>query len=495
MDGRVRSRLVAALIAVCALVACLAWGMSSAPGSSPDEDFHMTSMWCPPPITASGCRVYYDDKGVPTAVYAPEKIAHSNCFAFRPSVSGACADDLSRSILVKTDRVDLGNYPGPYFRFAHAFAGDDVQASVGLLRLFNTLLAAVLIGSALVVVPLTLKPAVITALCCSLIPMVMFLVPSINPSSWAFSGLTAFWISCITLARGYGVRRRVAATVVALAGAVEACLARNDSIIFVLLGLAVTTVFYIKRPGAARDALRTAWPWLLVVPISLGVSVWSFLISTSSSGIAASADRAKRDPMTVLLYNITEAFQIPAGVLGTVNLGWSDTRMPADVWVSTLLVAGFLLLRGMSDLSWRKALALAGIAVTLLALPVYMLQRAMALMGDQVQPRYFMSAVPILLAVALFTGDGRHSLRLGRAAAISAWLLLSVANSIALLTNMRRYVSGLNGPYIVGSDQQWWWVGAPSPLVTWVLGSVAFGGAAFALVLLSTRDDRPLFVG
>ena len=53
-----RSRLhIAAAIAVpvALLAALLAWGVSSPPGSSPDEDYHMGSIWCAGGIEAGVC--------------------------------------------------------------------------------------------------------------------------------------------------------------------------------------------------------------------------------------------------------------------------------------------------------------------------------------------------------------------------------------------------------------------------------------------------------
>ena len=46
-----RRTLIAVLILVTAVVAAsLAWVVASPVGSSPDEDFHVGSMWCPPPV-------------------------------------------------------------------------------------------------------------------------------------------------------------------------------------------------------------------------------------------------------------------------------------------------------------------------------------------------------------------------------------------------------------------------------------------------------------
>ena len=37
-----------------------AWAWSSAIGSSPDDDYHLASAWCPPPLDSSGCTIGFD---------------------------------------------------------------------------------------------------------------------------------------------------------------------------------------------------------------------------------------------------------------------------------------------------------------------------------------------------------------------------------------------------------------------------------------------------
>ncbi len=490
MKARARTASLAAVVALAAFVALLSWGLASPVGSAPDDDFHLASIWCPPPIEGSGCRLYYE-KGEVVGVYVPELVARPNCFAFYPRINASCQDRLSTTRLVSTVRVDQGEYPGPYYRFAHLFVGPDIAASVLALRAFNAALAVVLIGAAALLTQWRLRSGIAWAIATSIVPMAMFLVPSTNPSSWAFSGLTAFWISCFALARSTSGRHRVAAAAVALAGATVALVARNDSFLYVILALAATTVLYAPWPGRRGAAsprgtgARGVLVWVVVAGASLGLGLWSFLSARSSTGILPDESRATRDPWSVLASNLLESLHVPAGLLGFAQLGWNDVRPPALVYVTSLAITSFVLLTGMRELSPRKLLALVGVGGTFVLLPIVMLQRALAYVGDQVQPRYFMSVLPLLIGVALLSGDGRRALRFGRIQSIFAWGGLSMANSVILLLNIRRYTVGTAGTYFPGPDHGWWWPIGPTPLALWGIGTTAFALAALVLVLAS----------
>lgn len=491
MRASARLLVVALCVVVATLFAGVAWSVSSPIGSSPDEDFHMASMWCPPPLETSGCPAVTENGRI-VGVYLPEYIAQPNCFAFHPRRTGECQEALSRTKLVVTKRVDNGNYPGPYYRFAHLFVGGDPDASVLGLRLFNLAACVSLIGSAITLCPRRLRPAIGWALAASVVPMGMFLVPSINPSSWAFTGITTFWIAGIAMARA--VNRWVFgwSTLLAASGAVMAAVARNDSIIALLLAVAAGTVLFGKW---RLLSLVHVWPrrtlgWAFMVIVTLGVAIWSYASSASSAGIPATPERALRDPLQVFTNNMFEILATPAGILGAANLGWSDTHMGQSVTFSTIAVAGFVFMVGLADLSLRKVLALLGIGGSFLLLPIYMLQQAMAYMGDQVQPRYFLPLLPLLLAVALLRSDVRGSVNIRRGSAVVAWVLLVFAHTLALLTEVRRYAIGLYGPFWPDALPGWRYYLPWSPGGLWMVGSIAFAIATSVLVWLA-RPSRP----
>ncbi|MCL2595294.1 MAG: DUF2142 domain-containing protein, partial [Promicromonosporaceae bacterium] len=144
---RSRPRLVAAAIAAVmtlgALLALTGWATSSPPGSSPDEDWHLASIWCPTPLENS-CVTRVNDDGT-TSVELPKQLLYAAvCHAFHPEYSGACFDDLPPG-LSWTNRLNNGAYPGGFYQVMHAFVGDDLLASVMVMRLANAGLAVALL--------------------------------------------------------------------------------------------------------------------------------------------------------------------------------------------------------------------------------------------------------------------------------------------------------------------------------------------------------------
>jgi hypothetical protein len=71
---------------------------------------------------------------------------------------------------------------------------------------------------------------------------------------------------------------------------------------------------------------------------------------------------------------------------------------------------------------------------------------------------------------------------------------LSIANSVALHSNIRRYVTGIDvGGYNLDRDLEWWWSAAPSPMAIWTVGSLAFLIAALLVAKLARQEkvSRP----
>ena len=143
-----RSRyLLAVLLVVAVIAASLAWVVSSPVGSSPDEDFHVGSMWCPPPVDESGCVLSEEDGK--TAVMVPQTAARRfvTCYVLTSDASARCTLEASDDVAAPTSRWDDGNYPWGYYQFAHLFVQHSTNRAVLALRAFNALLAISLLGA------------------------------------------------------------------------------------------------------------------------------------------------------------------------------------------------------------------------------------------------------------------------------------------------------------------------------------------------------------
>nr|NLI51417.1 DUF2142 domain-containing protein [Propionibacterium sp.] len=484
--SRLARALVAIAVAAAALVVGVAWSFASPPVSSPDEDYHLGSIWCPPPAEESGCRMGTVD-GKPV-VWVPEVMAQRPCYVGRLGDSAACQDELSATELVPSIRFDQGDYPGQYYRIMHAFVGPDLDRSVLTMRVVNVVVAVLLVGAALVLAQPHAGRAATYALFAGLVPTGVFIVASVNPSSWAFVGLTTLWIALNSLAQASGTALRVANGALAVSGAVLASVARGDTGPFVAVIVLALGLLHVRR--------RPDRGWLAVAAITLAVGAWSYLGSGQAGVAPTVTDVEGRNFGEVLAHNLVEILQVPAGILGVGPwgaLGWLEIPMPTSVHVPTISLAGMLLFQGLRRLDRRKALALAVVAGALLALPFYMLMRNLEIAG--IQPRYVMSLLPLLFALCLLHPGAVAAYRFTRAQAVLAWVMVTTAHSVALLTTLRRYVTGLDGSYLLGRGGEWWWSSGPSPLAWWLAGSAAYGLAALTLVATAGIERPAASVG
>ena len=64
----------------------LAWGMASAPGSSPDDNYHMASIVCARGVSSRCAEV----TGDPTMRVIPWEVNAISCYAFHSESSAGC---------------------------------------------------------------------------------------------------------------------------------------------------------------------------------------------------------------------------------------------------------------------------------------------------------------------------------------------------------------------------------------------------------------------
>jgi len=244
----VRRAIPILIVVIAAAVAGLAWAISSPIGSSPDEDYHLASIWCPPPVESSGCRVQTDAQGTTTVTVNARVAAAPGCYAFYPDNSAACIWAIPADTTINDGRYDRGEYPGGFYHVMHFFAGADPYTSVYAMRAFNLALAIVL-GALLVVAATRPTRRILAyAVASTYVPMGMFIVPSANPSSWAVIGVTtaAFALHSYWIAEA---RSRVIVNgALCAVGVGLAASARTDAALYTVLlrwrSLACTTARY-----------------------------------------------------------------------------------------------------------------------------------------------------------------------------------------------------------------------------------------------------------
>lgn len=475
---------VATVVAALAAVVCGAmWALSSPPGSSPDDNYHQTTIWCvgaSSSSSADSCRVVGTSETTGgRVVKVPALVGNPNCYAFAPAESGACQRALTGE-RVTTEAVDGGSYPGGFYRVMHLLVRDSIPESIVAMRVVNVTLAALLLGAVALVTTAGVRRLMALTLTPVLIPLGWFVLASVNPSSWALSGLTGYGFALHTLLLVTTLRRRVAAGVLAVVALAMALSARGDAPVYAGVITVALCVLHWRTLGAEKR--------LLVIPALVGaVCVWRVLVAAQVASIAGASAETERTLSEVVPNLLVEFPALFSGMFGyAFGLGWLDTPVNSVTAFPVVLIVGFLGLSGLGRLTLPKALAVLMIFLPMLVIPLLTLYRTRLVIGESVQPRYILPLMPILLAVLLLGRTVDDALSLTRAQAIAIWIALTVANTAAIYANARRYVTGTDGPVLI-DDLEWWWDSAPSPGTVALLGGLSFAVFAASLVAVSWR--------
>lgn len=460
-----------------------AWAFSSPVGASPDDDFHLASIWCGLGDREGLCgpAVKADEKHIDAALNL------SSCYAFLPKVSAGCQEEIgifAHPQFINSSRGSFqSNYPPVFYAVNGTLASPDIQTSVVLMRMLNIL---VFIGSFIaiwILSPSNKRKIIFWMWAATLVPLGVFLISSNNPSSWAITGVGTSWLALF----GFFESRGKSKILFGLLFAVEVLIAsgsRADAAIYTILGSAVVVALSFKR--------TKSYLYGLFLPVIAAIVSIFFYFSSQQSAVASTGladsnlEISERTPFGVLAINVVQLPELWVGAFGNWGLGWLDTKMPGLVWVTSAGIFVLLIALASAKISRKRLIVAGGIVAVLYFLPLYVLQKGLNHVGEQVQPRYILPLI-VLLAGVMFLSLADQNNTFRPLHVWSALTGLAIANSLALYVNTKRYVSGLdNGSgFSLDANIEWWWTIPVSPMGVWTTGSLGFGIALVCGYLLS----------
>ena len=500
---RVNRYLGTILVSVLAITAFSSWAFSSAFGSAPDDDYHLSSVWCSS-FSGDTCEVDPGGEGV----YIPEALREAiYCYKQNPTQSAGCqpfldGTDPRPDVAFGHNNPVRNLYPDGYYMFQNLFKSESIQATALLIRFVNL---SLFLGSAIGVffaLPLRLRPTWIWMWAIGLVPMGMFIVPSSNPSSWAITAVAAGWISLLGYLETKGVRAGVLGTIYLLSF-VLAINARIDSVLY--LGFASLVAVWISDLRG-KKLVAKIWPSFIVgALIILQLAINPANLSRVTEGLGQRSD-LYQDPIpwmrstevidgsafdwSLLWNNFLSIPGLWLGVFGGYpwgSLGWLDTTIPQIVLMGTMTVLVGIIFLSLKNAEPKKVISVMSVVVALWGMPLYLLQLGGFRTGEEVQARYLVPLIMVFLGTVLLTKSGIPVIN-ERGRVWFVIIAISLANSIALHTNIRRYTTGdrVKG-FNLNSPREWWWPFFPeaiSPMTVWAIGSLAFVGLLWMLLRL-----------
>ncbi|WP_447912457.1 DUF2142 domain-containing protein [Microbacterium phyllosphaerae] len=479
---------IVAIVPLLLMIALSSWAVASPVGGAPDENFHIASIWCGAGDRPGLCETDSDEPGK----LVPWGTVGAQCFAFRPDIPASCQEDVLGSNperLVLTEHVNATArfYSPIYYAVMSPLASTNVPASVVAIRILNALIFVLIASTLFFLLPVRRRPLLVVSMAVTLVPWGIYLLASVNPNGWAVLAGGTLWLAVLGFMETTG-KRRVALGVVAAITAVIGAGARSDMAAYAVLGMVAAVVLAGRTQRGRRF-------WMsLILPAVLSVVCFLLFLSAQQIGIwqngaAPGSGGSARQGLGLLAYNLLNLPSLWVGSLGTWPLGWNDAAIPPFVWVGTIFVASAAIFTGIAMMAPRKVLVLAVTAVALVVLPLYLLQRSGTEVGGLVHPRYLLPLIIMFVGFAIFP-VGRRLVGLTRLQVWVAVAVLSIANSVAMYSNIRRYTLAGDPGVWLSSEESWWWeAGVPQPIVVWIFGSVAFA-ATLAVLAQTMFFDR-----
>jgi hypothetical protein len=483
------------LVPVLAFLALSAWAFASPIGASPDDDYHLASVWCANDARTDLCMRESDPDPERQFYYRMvlRGITEAPCFVADVTASAEC--QAWSTDLTPSNSTGHGNwtgaYPPVYYAVMNLFASTDVQTSALIMRLFNIALFLGFTTAIAWLLPRALRVPLIAGWLITVVPLGGYLIASNNPGSWAVIGVGGAWLAALGWFKTTG-RRSWALGALTVLGVVMAAGARADAAVYSIIGLGIASVLAFER--------SRAFGLKLLLPAGLAVLAAVFFATSGYSSVASAGlpggieDPEARNPAAVLAFNLVSIPQLWTGVFGSWGLGWRMEVWPgfALVEFAALVVFVGLASLGLRSMPWRKAAMVMALIATLYLLPVYVLTVASSVVGENVQPRYILPLVVVLGGLLLLTRDADAPLRPGPWHVIPAIVLLVGANAVALFINLRRYLTGFDVEQLsLESGAEWWWTGFPvGPTVVWLFGTAAFAATVILLGIVWLREGR-----
>lgn len=445
----------------CWLILGLAWSLASPPGSAPDDDFHLGSIWCAWGRDASQCTVTGLLPDRATVDVPALQDAFSNCVALNSGQSAACQfKDPASSVTANT-----GGYPQGFYAFLRLFATQHLGPSVIIMRMVVWTLTSGLWLAMALIIPIRSRLRLIVVCLTAMVPLGLFLSTSTNPSAALITGIP---VSVLVAANGPSpsVRRGVAAMAICVTAALFAVFSRADAPFLLVLGLAAVLAWRIPQWRLWRHWV--VYPALLLAITVLGFFVGGHQASALSSGLSPGQGGQPPSLRAVML-------ELPTYFVGTwsTTLGYVDVPMPPIVWAPIAVVLSFFAVSGLASWHWSKGLSVGGLVIAQIGALVYLQTNTACC---TIQTRYFLPLTITWLALLALVPHRVRVWPLQTAQAVLVWAILSLAHALALRQLLARYTAGLGSegddPWL--RDPEWWWSGPVSPLGVLLLGSLAF---------------------
>ena len=475
MIAIIKSRLKTAFI-VGALSFCISasWAIASPPGSSPDEDAHLTTAWC------------ISKYGIGECLKVPLRVVESGkCFFLDADNLPTCEYGLKK-IEVNPERVMNKNI---YYKVLGYFiTQSDIDKSIIKMRMINALISSIVLMIVILLSTKNVSNATIMGWLIVNVPLGFFIISSINSSSWAYVFTSALFPLLYNLFKkdfwDIYIIFKISLMVILFYSSSQV---RYD----VLLFLSIYLVTFIPMLFSSDFNEKKTFRFLKNKLILSGVSIISsiFLLKEIWN---RSRQVEFRDYDISEWENFTRLPSIITGIFGSWGLGSLEVRMPSITFILAISVVLSIIYLSFKYANYSEIQALVNLIIFAFAIPFFVLVRSNLRVGEWLQPRYILPIFYGILMLSLLIIIRKIN-RQNIYTLIVTGVLITLAYAFAFYTTLRRYTIGLSAyDFNLVNESSWWWSFEyiPSPLFVFII-SVTSYSLLFAYITNLVYKELP----
>ena len=442
------------------------WALSSPINATPDEGYHIPSIWCGQGIQDPTCPAIPGNTDRNTVL-----VPDISNLCFRRSV---CNQQSEHTL--STTGIAKGNYPKAYYWTMHHLVGPNMTQSVLAMRIFNATIASLLFLSQAILCTNKKYLSWLTGFTFTIIPLGMSLIASINPSGWAITGIANSWMFLLiakTTPKEY--RRKRIASWALWAFASFMCIAsRFDATIFLVV---TNLIVLIATDGRIK---KLNWKYVLGFP---AVIIPFFIIWRSRFPFLEWASHFTTKPLNSngpslhiwITHWMINVVSIPIEAFGEGRLGAEIVDIPRIVPILGIALLGAALL--FAFLQVNRMQIFVTVSSFMFMTAVVMRIANMELDLFNVSGRYILPLVPYIVGSCVYFSSSpvqlMEILQLRRIVIVC----MTIAHALSMYAVVEQNVMGTSfGIQIlkVGTEE-WWWTKSPiGPNFLIVIGSFCF---------------------
>ncbi len=469
------------------------WSAATPLGASPDEHAHFIraaavargQMGGPEvmvPHMVAGIEGKFAETGVQLPQWYAELPKQHDCYAWKQTEPASCAPSIGHSGKTVPATTAAGRYH-PAFYLLTGWPSLLVKGPHGLylMRLMSAVLCSALLASAVVTAAEWRRRSVaVLGVFTAATPMALYMAGMVNPSGGEIAAGILVWTALLSILVSPDpqlLNRRLARV-----GIGGLALINIRPLGLIWFAGAVVFALLLQQRGVLRQVLRRKALW-----------VWTALLGAATAGALLWAAQHPDNSVINTPKTLTakEAARQTFGNTQTYvdqmigYFGWLDTPAPAFTYLVWLGVIAALTALGLAYGRGREALALIGMLVAIVVVPVAAQSSQAEKLGMVWQGRYLLPFAVGLPLMAALIGASRSPERGFPWRRLTGFAVagLALADAAAFFWTLRRFAVGTAGPWVPFSAH---W----APPGGWVLWTGVYTAAAFAPVLTALMRDR-----